>query len=148
MSRIFANVFSKNCPEVTANFTPNIIQNYRKFYSKLMQQKVLNFIGFCHWCHSMLYLWLHMVPLHPWTKLNQWKYGPNICCVEGRCETGLCMVETGIHASSVWTEEEKRMLFFCLMCDIRLDVVQYYQILGLHFNTCFVQASSVQGNHI
>ncbi len=38
--------------------------------------------------------------------------------------------------------------FLLLMWNICLDPVQCYQILGLHFNTHFVNDSTVQGNHI
>ncbi len=49
--------------------------------------------------------------------------------------------ETKIRANAVRSGQEKRTLL-CLTC---LNPVQRYEILGLRFNTYFVQASSVQG---
>ncbi len=88
--------------------------------------------------------------LFSWIELNQWKYGPNICRGDGRCETGLYRVKIEIHASTVRSGEEKRTIllfntwFSVIIC---LNPVQCYQVLGLHLNIYFVQASSVQGNH-
>ncbi len=82
----------------------------------------------------------------PWTELSQWKYGPNICLGEDRCETGLNRAEVEIQASRVQIGEEKRTL---LLFNGWLSVltVQCYQTLGLHVSTRLVQANSVQGNH-